>query len=101
MCIAITEDLISHLSDMLKKNADGENSAKGHMSAPDKGVLTELLDACSKYNATAIDAAMNKLESFTYDSQSDLVEWLREQLEILEYEPVRKCLMEVLKIYDA
>jgi len=93
------EELISHLSGMLRKNSGGESMAKEHRPAPCKLILMDLLEACSKHNTTAIDAAMSKLESFTYDFQSDLVEWLREQLDNLEYEPVRKRLEEILQNY--
>jgi signal transduction histidine kinase/CheY-like chemotaxis protein/HPt (histidine-containing phosphotransfer) domain-containing protein len=91
-----TEALLMVLSDLLKASSNGESGAKEHMPAPDKDLLKELLDACSKYNTTAMDTTMSKLEHYTYDSQADLVEWLREQLDNLEYEPIHKRLEEVL-----
>jgi len=91
--------LIEELS-LLKRSSDDKSDAKEHRPAPDKDILKELLNACSKYNINAIETAMAKLESFTYDSQSDLVQWLEVQLENLEYDLMRKRLTDVLESYE-
>jgi len=91
-----TEALLLALSP-LKESLGGKSAAKEHRAAPDKDTLRELLDACSKYNIGAIEAAMGKLESFTYDLQLDLVQWLAIQLENLEYDLMRQRLEAVLE----
>ena len=88
--------LLEAMSDLLKKSAGEENGAKKHVHAPDNDLLGELRDACSKYDIAAMDAVVSKLESYTYDSQSELVEWLREQLENLEYASMSERLEKIL-----
>ncbi|MCL2009380.1 MAG: ATP-binding protein [Synergistaceae bacterium] len=90
------EALLKAASDLLKESAGGESGAKEHVAAPDAELLGKLSEACSKFDIAAMDTAMDKLESYTYDSQSELVEWLREQLENLEYASMSERLEEVL-----
>ena len=90
------EELLKVLP-LLGKIPDKKSNAKERRAATDTGALRELLNACSKYDLTVMESAMSKLENFTYDEQPELVEWLREQLENLEYDSMRERLKEVLK----
>jgi HPt (histidine-containing phosphotransfer) domain-containing protein len=90
------EALLAALSP-LKESADDKARAKERRASPDKELLKELLEACLKYKTAAMETIMEELESFTYDSNGELLEWLRENLENLEYDPMRERLEEFLK----
>jgi hypothetical protein len=52
--------------------------------------LYKLLEACKQYKPiTEIEKVMMELEKYEYDSGGDLVSWLREQLDNLEYDAIR------------
>jgi CheY-like chemotaxis protein len=70
------EELIAGLSSLLQSM----EGTKPQKAEPDKTVLAALLEACKLMDIKAVDKAMEELESFSYDSGSDLVEWLRNQV---------------------
>ncbi|AEF84408.1 multi-sensor hybrid histidine kinase [Treponema primitia ZAS-2] len=72
------EALIAGLSDMLQSME--EERPKPHKVEPDKTTLAALLEACKLMDIKAVDKVMEELEHFSYDSGSDLVEWLRNQV---------------------
>jgi len=46
--------------------------------APDAELLIKLHDACKRFDMDELDAAMEELEKYRYESDEDLVDWLRE-----------------------
>ena len=54
--------------------------------APDETLLLAVFRACEAYDIKAMDEALSGLERYTYKDGSDLVKWLRKQLENLEYD---------------
>jgi hypothetical protein len=90
-------EVLTDLTNLPKEGQEEKKCAKEHKPAPDAETLKELFNACSKYDIAAMDKAMSKLDSFIYDSQPELVEWLREQMENLEYKSIQERLEEVLK----
>jgi hypothetical protein len=66
--------------------------AKPRFPAPDKGLLAQLLEACKHYKASLMEEALTKLEAQDYDSGGDLVAWLRDQMDNLEYDNIRERL---------
>ena len=79
--IANAEILIGKISSTLKFLE--EESPKPEKSEPDKDILAELLTACKSYDIDEVDAAMEKLECFTYESGEELILWLREQVNMM------------------
>jgi signal transduction histidine kinase/CheY-like chemotaxis protein len=57
-------------------------------SKPDSVLLQELAEACKHYKANTMEEILDKLESFQYESGGDLVQWLREQMDNLEYDAI-------------
>jgi hypothetical protein len=51
-------------------------------------VLADLKDACAQFDIDAIDTAMDELESYQYDEGADLVQWLRSQVDIVEFDQI-------------
>jgi CheY-like chemotaxis protein len=85
------EALIPKLENVLEgiKN----QNQKPSRPAPDPALLAKILEACTTYNMEQLDAAVDELELYRYESQSDLVEWIREQVNISELEKIRERLL--------
>jgi len=58
---------------------------KGQMAKPDIKLLEKLRDACNRRNVSEIDVLVENLDSFEYESDSDLVQWLREMADEMKY----------------
>jgi signal transduction histidine kinase/CheY-like chemotaxis protein len=67
---------------------EGEIGGKIVKSAPDPSLLRDLREYCSRYDVTNMEKVLSELERYTYESQDDLVKWLRKQLDDLEYEQI-------------
>jgi len=61
---------------------------------PDPALLEKLTDAAKHYNVKVMDEILEKLESHEYEQGGELVKWLREQVDNLEYEAIYKKLEE-------
>jgi CheY-like chemotaxis protein len=85
--IESVEQLLQAVGELLQKVAAGKK-AKQKARAPDTALLIKLLDAVRRYKSTVMEEVMNELESYEYESGGDLVEWLRGQIDNLEYEAI-------------
>ncbi|MFP3042208.1 ATP-binding protein [Treponema primitia] len=88
--IAETQKLLEGINALLK-TLDGENS-KPKKPAPDKELLSRIRVAAENYNIADLDIAMEELERYTYESQQDLVAWIREQIDLSEFDRICKRL---------
>jgi signal transduction histidine kinase/CheY-like chemotaxis protein len=68
--------------------ADAE-SPKTVKSAPDAALLARMAVCCERYDMDGIDEAMAALEAFAYETQADLVAWLRDHIDRMEFDAVR------------
>ena len=75
---------------------DSENR-KQRISYPDPEVLARLKQSCEVYDISGVDAAMDELERVEYEAGGDLVEWLREKVDIMEMDEVIERLANVLQ----
>jgi len=91
--IGAAETLIKNISDYLSKISETQEEKK-KAAAPDQSLLTEYLDACKNFKISSMENAQKKLEEYEYESESgaELVKWLREQLDNLEYDAIIKKL---------
>ncbi|MDR1176168.1 MAG: response regulator [Treponema sp.] len=88
--ITTVETLISGLNEVLAKT--GKNRDKKQRAAPDPALLDRLLEACKQYRLALMEEAVTELEKYEYDSGGNLVVWLREQLDSLEYDAMQDFL---------
>jgi hypothetical protein len=88
--IAETQKLLESINALLK-TLDGEN-AKPKKPAPDTELLSRIRVAAANYNIADLDTAMEELERYTYESQQDLVAWIREQIALSEFDRICKRL---------
>jgi len=73
--VEAVNELIAYINDIIDKMS--ANNSRAKKDKPDDKTLAALVDACKKYNMDAVDAAMEEIESFEYESGGELVAWLR------------------------
>jgi PAS domain S-box-containing protein len=81
--ISIVEELVEGLNLMLSKK--DEENPKPKKDKPDRKTLAKLLDACLQYNMDGADAAIAELENYEYESEGELVEWLKDNVNKLNF----------------
>jgi CheY-like chemotaxis protein len=59
---------------------------------PSPEVLTKLLAACKMYDMDSGDEAMDELEEFSYEEDSELVEWLRDKFDMTRFDEIAERL---------
>jgi signal transduction histidine kinase/DNA-binding NarL/FixJ family response regulator len=85
------ELLLLDLKQLLRKVEAGKG-LKQKAAAPDSALLEKLLDAVKRYKSSVMEEILAVLESFEYESGGELVAWLREQMDNLEYDAIRQRL---------
>ncbi len=81
-----SEDLASEIFSVLQKtDAAAEKPAAAE---PDPALLKELRDACGSFDMDRVDAAIERLEAFRYAHGGELVAWLREKVDAMEFEEI-------------
>jgi CheY-like chemotaxis protein/two-component sensor histidine kinase len=83
--------LLADIGELLKAAAP-DKGAKRKAASPDPALLAKLLDACKHFKSSQMEEAQTELESFEYESGGELIVWLREQLDNLEYDAIRERL---------
>jgi CheY-like chemotaxis protein len=91
MFIESVKRFISDLNGLLR--FIDEKYQKPCMAAPDPELLEKIRDAAENYDVSGLDRAMEELEQCTYESDADLVPWLREQIDKSEFEKIISRLM--------
>jgi len=82
--------LITEIETMLKElDADNQKPKK---EKPDIVTLSNLRVACDNYDMSGVDTALEELESFDYESGGDLISWLRENAEQMNFDEIIKKL---------
>jgi len=78
--------LISEINIMLDEvNADNQKPKK---EKPDSEVLSQLCQACINYEMGNVDIALDELELYDYESDGELVSWLRENAEKMNFDEI-------------
>jgi len=52
---------------------------------PDDELLHKLLTACNNYDIKGADEIMEEMDQYQYESESELIDWLRENIEITNF----------------
>jgi PAS domain S-box-containing protein len=89
------ERLLSDLDALfadLKANDAGSEPAKPLKPCPDGELLQRMLAASKKYMLSEMEEIMADLERYEYERGADLVLWLRQQVENLEYKAIEQRL---------
>jgi signal transduction histidine kinase len=89
--IAALEKFIARLTDLL--DTLDLMWYKPSKIAPDKALLDRILEAVENYDMGKLDQAMEELEQYNYEAETELVSWLRDQIDRSEFEAVKARLM--------
>ena len=90
--IESTQKLISDIEDMLEKiNAENPKPKK---EKPDDDTLSRLLTACRNYDINGADKAMAEIDKYQYEGDDGLAEWLREQIDKMDFSRIIQKLTE-------
>jgi hypothetical protein len=89
--LTVIENLLADLEELLKEFDRGKGSKKP-AAAPNAALLDKLLEAGRRYKTTQMEEIIMELEKYEYETEKELVPWLRNQLDNLEYDAIRKRL---------
>jgi PAS domain S-box-containing protein len=89
--IARAEALLIGIEELLRDVAES-GPEKQKAPAPDQALLDKLLDACKRFKPAVMESVLSEIEAYEYETDGELVTWLREQLDNLEYEAIRNRL---------
>jgi signal transduction histidine kinase/CheY-like chemotaxis protein/HPt (histidine-containing phosphotransfer) domain-containing protein len=89
--ILTTQIFIADLSGLL--TVLEENLNKPRKAAPDPALLARLRNAAENYDMGELDSVMEELEQCVYETNAELVPWLRDQIDKAEFEEITKRLM--------
>ena len=62
-----------------------KESTKPKKQRPDGGLLAKLSDFCDIYDINGAEAVMKELETFQYETDNDLIMWLREKVDLMDF----------------
>jgi hypothetical protein len=79
---------LKELLDMLE-----EKQHKPRKAVPDPEVLEKIRTAAENYDMSELEEAMEELEHYSYESDADLMPWLREQIDKSEFEEIQTRLV--------
>jgi PAS domain S-box-containing protein len=85
------EALLVQIEELLRDVAES-GPEKQKIPAPDPALLDKLLDACKRFKPAVMESVLAEIEAYEYETGGELVTWLREQLDNLEYEAIRERL---------
>jgi CheY-like chemotaxis protein/HPt (histidine-containing phosphotransfer) domain-containing protein len=92
-----TEVLVAGIRDLLRDTLE-QDAEKQKAAFPDRVLLEKLLDAGKRFKSTMMEEILSELEQYEYEADGDLVRWLREQLDNLEYDAIRDRLEALLLV---
>jgi len=81
----------------LLASVEENTAAKPSAKSPDAELLRQFLDACKQFKSSLMEEIFEKIDGYKYETGGDLVKWLREQMDNLEYEAMEQRLTEELK----
>jgi signal transduction histidine kinase/DNA-binding response OmpR family regulator len=95
--IEMTESLISDLKNLLTAEGDRqpENAGRGRQPEPDVALLEKMLAAATRCRTSEMEAVLSELELYEYESGGDIVLWMREQMDNLDYTAISERLDEM------
>jgi len=63
-------------------------SPKSSKEKPDEKLLIKLLTACKEYDMTSADETMSKIEEYRYEADEGLTDWLRLNVDVMNYDQI-------------
>ena len=88
--IKTAQKLLSEIEKILEQLKTAEVKIK--KDRPDKAVLAALREACVQHDIDHVDEIIAELDNFEYDSGGDLVIWLQDNADQMNYDEIAKRL---------
>ncbi|MDR2386498.1 MAG: response regulator [Deltaproteobacteria bacterium] len=96
--IAAAEILIRELAILLRNFPTFKDEKTREVRpSPDLDTLESLIEACQSFKNSEIQKHLKALENFEYQTDSDLIDWLREQADNIEYDSIIKRIGEYVR----
>jgi signal transduction histidine kinase/DNA-binding NarL/FixJ family response regulator len=93
--IEAAEALLSRLAALSGDAApDDSEKEKESRHAPDEALLTKIEEAAADFKIDILEETMDALEAFKYETQAELIAWLREQVDRMEFAAIRERLVQ-------
>jgi signal transduction histidine kinase/DNA-binding response OmpR family regulator len=89
LAYALISDIDTLLAEIRPKGAEEDKEIR---RSPDPEVLRGIMQSCAVFKTSQIKKGIRELGRYRYEENGDLVAWLREQAENLEYESIRSRL---------
>jgi hypothetical protein len=82
----------------LKDLSENSGPLKTDMkSAPESELLERILEYSRRFNTSGMEEVISEIDRYTYESSGDLVEWLKEKIENLDYDEITERLEKMLR----
>jgi signal transduction histidine kinase/CheY-like chemotaxis protein len=82
------EKLISSIEAALSAEEEKIQSGKDVLEKPDQNLIQSLVKACDSYDMDGIDTIIAELDKHSYQSEPNLVQWLKERADTLEFDAI-------------
>ncbi|MDR2050618.1 MAG: response regulator [Deltaproteobacteria bacterium] len=94
--MTMTETLLADLKNMLRaaESTVPAQSAKERLPAPNRALLEKMLYLAERCKTSLMEEVITEMERYEYDSQAEIVPWLRERINNFEYQMIRDRLRE-------
>ena len=93
--VETAKKLISDIEHLLENIRVESNKPK--KEKPDMETLRKLNEACINYEMNNVDSAIAELESFDYETDGELVSWLRNNVELTNFDEIVERLSALIK----
>jgi len=91
--IDTTKKLIADIEELLERIR--VESGKPRKEKPDKETLDKLREACINYEMNKVDEAISELEAYDYDTEEELVSWIRANAELTNFDEIVERLSDI------
>jgi len=96
--VAVARKLIADINEMLDSlNLD---SLKPLKDKPDVASLLNLISACVAYDMDEVDVAMEEITHYQYENENDLVAWLKENVNMMNFDEIVERLTSIMESKD-
>jgi HPt (histidine-containing phosphotransfer) domain-containing protein len=90
-----TENLVADIKAWFERHADkADKTAKPQLPESDRGLLDRLRRSCEHYDHDGANNVMTELEKNSYENGADLIIWLREKIDTLDFDEIVERLAE-------
>ncbi|MCL2719196.1 MAG: ATP-binding protein [Lachnospiraceae bacterium] len=89
----LINDIEAMLSNMINESP---NAIK---NKPDKNVLLRILSACENFKMDELDSAMEEINQYVYETDSELVSWLKGNVSEGNFSEIRDKILAIIEMY--